>query len=214
MQSKFGSACESARLSVAVPQIPLAAIRDAAQQRSSPNERPARIIAGILAGVVILGAAAAAELWKGTHVSFGPSGALHVSTVEEFRIKNNPTQDDLRSIARRATFPVQFPAGLPAGTTVGQIGFGPSILFLNYNLPGAWRRSSHLLPIVLVDPRALTSPRSPHAFAFRWLAKGSVRWSIGRELVIVMRSTATPAELENIKRTMLTQALRNNASNH
>lgn len=214
MQSKFHSMCESARASVAVPQIPLAAIRDAAQRRSSPNKRPGRIAAGVLAGAVVLGAAAAAELWKGTNVSFGPSGAMHVSTTEEFRVENNPTPDDLQNIARRATFPVQLPAGLPAGTTVGQIGFGPSILYLNYNLPGAWRRSNHLLPIVLVDPRTLTSPRSSHAFAMRWRAKGSVQWHIGRELVIVMRSTATPAELENIKRTMLTQALRNSASNH
>lgn len=208
MQSKFRSMCESARLSIDVPEIPLAAIRDAAQQRSSPSKRSKRVTAGILAGVVILGGAAAVELWKGTHVSFGPSGTMRLSTVEEFRLKKNPTADDLRNVARRATFPVQFPTGLPAGTTIAEIGFGPSILLVDYNLPGAWRRSNHLLRIALIDPRALTSPSSPHAFVFRiggLAAKGSVRWSIGQELVIVMRSMATPAELENIKRAMVTQ---------
>jgi hypothetical protein len=209
--------CESARLCIVVPEIPLAAIRSAAQLPPSSSKRPKRIVAGILAGMVILGAAAAAELWKGAHVSFGPSGAMHLSTVDEFRLKKNPTTDDLRNIARRARFPVQFPGGLPPGTTIAEIGYGPSILLVDYNLPGAWRRSNHLLRIVLADPRALTSPSSPHAFVFRiggLAAKGSVQWSIGRELVIVMRSTATPAELENIRRTMLTEARPGNASNH
>lgn len=209
MQSEFRSMCESARLSIVVPEIPLSEICDAARRRSSPSKRPERVTAGILAGVVILGAAAAAALWRGSHVSFGPSGAMRLSTVEEFRLKKNPTTDDLRNVTRRATFPVQFPAGLPAGTTIAEIGFGPSILLVDYNLPGAWRRSNHLLRIALVDPRALTSPSGPHAFVFRiggLAAKGSVRWSIGRELVIVMRSMATPAELENVRRAMITQA--------
>ena len=87
VKSKFRSIGESARLSIAVPETPFATIRDAAQQRSSTNKRSKRVTAGSLAGVVVLGGAAAAELWKGTHVSFGSSGTMRPSTVEVCRLK-------------------------------------------------------------------------------------------------------------------------------
>jgi hypothetical protein len=208
VRSKFHDTCEAVRASIFVPKIPLDAIRNAARQPAMPTARK-RIGAVVLAGVLIVGGAAAAELWRGTHVSFGPSGQMRLSTVDEFRVKKNPTIDDLRKIARRATFPVEFPSGLPIGTTIGEIGYGPSIILVDYNLPGSWRRSNHLLRIVLLDPRALAAPTSPHAFVFRiggLAAKGSVRWNVGHELVIVMRSLATPAEINNIKRTMTAAA--------
>ncbi|MGB8965972.1 MAG: hypothetical protein WCB99_10065 [Candidatus Cybelea sp.] len=210
MPSEFQAMCEIAREGISVPEIPLAAIRRAAKQASTPSKGRKRIVAVVLSGLVIAGAAAAAELWdNGAHVSFGPSGKVQMSTTDAFHVMNDPTPEDLRIIARGATFPVQYPDGLPAGTTLGQVGYGPSIMLLNYNLPGAWRRPNHLLKIWLVDPRALTAPRSPHAFAFKTgglAATGSVRWNIGRELVIVMRSLATPSEIENIKRAMVVEA--------
>lgn len=204
MRSKFHDMCEAARASILVPRIPLDAIRNAARQPAMPTGRK-RIGALVLAGALIVGGAAAAELWRGAHVSFGPSGQMRLATVDEFRVKKNPTDDDLRNVAHRATFPVEFPSGLPIGTTISEIGYGPSIILVDYNLPGSWRRSNHLLRIVLLDPRALTTPTSPHAFVFRiggLAATGSVRWNIGHELVIVMRSLATPAEINNIRRTM------------
>lgn len=212
MQSEFQSMCESAWAGISVPEIPLAAIRSAAKQVSVPSKRRKRIVAIILFGVFIAGAAAAAELWDyGAHLSFGPSGRVQMSTTDEFHVMKDPTREDLRTIARGATFPVQYPGGLPAGTTLGEVGYGPSIILLDYNLPGAWRRPNHLLRIWLVDPRALAAPRSSRGFSFKMgglASTGSVRWNIGHELVIVMRSLATPSEIENIKRAMVAQAMR------
>lgn len=206
MQSEFRAACEAARAGIVVPDIPLAAIRDAAGSSPMPSKRRKRVIAGILCVFVIAGAATAAEFWKGTHVGFGPSGALRMSTTGPFHYKLSPTPDDLRDIARQAAFTVHFPSGLPAGTTIAGVGYGPSIILVDYNLPGAWRRSNHLLRIVLADPRTLTTSRAPHAFMFKiggLAASGSLHWHIGGELVIVMRSLATPRELQEIKRAMM-----------
>jgi hypothetical protein len=208
VRSEFRAMCEAARASILVPKIPLGAIRNAVQQPTAPRAHK-RIVAIVLAGVLIVGAAAAAELWRGAHVSFGPSGQMRLSTVDEFRVKKNPTADDLRDVGRHARFPVEFPSGLPIGTTIGEIGYGPSIILVDYNLPGSWRRSNHLLRIVLLDPRALTAPTSPHAFVFRiggLAATGSIRWKVGHELVIVMRSLATAGEIKNIKGAMIARA--------
>jgi hypothetical protein len=56
-------------------------------------------------------------------------------------LKKDPPTEDLRTIAHDATFPVQYPGGLPPGTTLEEIGYSPSIMLFDYNLPGAWRRS-------------------------------------------------------------------------
>jgi hypothetical protein len=212
MPSEFQSMCESAQAGISVPEIPLAAIRSAADQMLAPNKRRKRVVAIVLFGLLFVGAAAAAELWdNGAHLSFGPSGRVQVSTTDEFHVIKNPTPEDLRVVARGATFPVQYPGGLPVRTTLGEIGYGHSIMLLDYNLAGAWRRPNHLLRIWLVDPRALTAPRSSHAFSFKMgglASTGSVRWNIDREVVIVMRSLATPSEIENIKRAMVAEAKR------
>lgn len=210
MPSEFQSMCENALAGISVPEIPLTAIRSAAKQASVPSKRRKQIVAIGLSGVFIAGTAAAAELWdRGAHLSFGPLGRVQMSTTDQFHVVKTPTPKDLRAIARGATFPVQYPSGLPAGTTLGEVGYGPSIMLLDYNLPGAWRRSNHLLRIWLVDPRTLAAPRSAHAFTFKMgglASTGSVRWNVGRELVIVMRSLATPSEIATIKRAMLTEA--------
>ncbi|MFY9630567.1 MAG: hypothetical protein WAJ94_03060 [Candidatus Cybelea sp.] len=210
MPSEFRAICETARQQIAVPEIPLMTIRLAAEGPASQRRHGKRIITGVLLGLVILGAAAAAAVWRGTHLSFGPSGALRISTVEAFHLKKTPTTGDLRAIARQAKFAVQFPSGLPSGTTIAEIGYGPSILLVDYNLPGGWRRSNHLLRIALVDRRTLTAANSPRAFVFRiggLAATGSTHWTIGHEVVIVMHSLATQKELANIKRTMTAAAL-------
>jgi hypothetical protein len=211
MHCEFKTMCEHARAGIPVPEIPLAAIRDGAERKPPPNWRRRRVGTAIVSVLLIAGAAAAAELWRGAHVSFGPSGTVRMSTTDDFHLKRDPSPEDLRAIARDATFPVQYPSGLPAGTTLGEIGYSPSIILLDYNLPGAWRRSNHLLRIWLADPRTLTAPRSRRAFVFKMgglAATGSVRWNVGHELVIVMRSMATPTEIENFRRSMMGEANR------
>jgi hypothetical protein len=210
MPSEFQAMCENAREEIVVPEIPLDAIRSAVDRAPTPGARQKRIVALVISGLVIAGAAAAAELWdNGAHLTFGRSGTVTMSTIDEFHVKKEPTPEDLRTIAAGATFQVQYPSGLPTGTTLGELGYGPSIMLLDYNLPGEWRRSNHLLRIWLVDPRVLTAPSTPHAFVFKMgglAATGSVRWRVGHEIVIVMRSLATPAEIANLKRAMIARS--------
>jgi hypothetical protein len=213
MRSKFHVICANAREGIAVPEVPLVAIQNAAADRPAPAEskRRKRILYALLVGASVTGAGAVAQLWNGTDVTFGPSGALQMSTVEEFRLKKDPSSQDLRAVVSRATFPVQLPVGLPPGTTLAEVAYGPSFILLDYNLPGAWRRSNHLLRIALVDPRAFSTTTGAHAFIMRMgglAATGSVRWYVGREVVIVMRSKATPVEIKRIKAAMTEAARR------
>jgi hypothetical protein len=133
-----------------------------------------------------------------------------MSTVEELRITKNPRAEDVRAAVRKATFPVELPVGLQRGTTIAEMLHGPSFILLDYNLPGAWRRSDHLLRIALVDPRTIGTESSPHAFVMRMggtAAKGAVHWNIAHEVVIVMKSTITPAELAHLRSAMVAKSL-------
>ncbi len=132
-------------------------------------------------------------------------------TTDEFHVYEDPLPRDLPvSLAARH---LQYPAGLPAGTTLGEVGYGPSIILLDYDLPGAWRRPNHLLRFWLVDPRALTAPRSPRAFSFKmggWLPQdpfdGTSATSCHRDAQL-----SDPFGDRNIKRAMLAEAKRRSA---
>jgi len=213
MPFNFSVSCKNARELITVPTIPLAAIRNAAEsgpfsRSSAPRKGP---IAALMAGACVAAVAAAAEVWSGTHVSFNPSGPMQLST-HRLSFTKNPTIGDLRSAARHADFPVILPSGLPEGTTLGLLArAGSSALLFQYNLPGAWRRSNHVLSIVIANPQTLSvAPRTVRGDYTLELggtaARGGVRWIIGREEVMVLQSTLTTAELTHIKSTMIAQS--------
>ncbi len=165
-------------------------------------------MAAVLASATLV--AAGAAVWNGTHVSYDRSGGFEVRAEKMTSLKD-PTFGNLRSFANHADFPVVLPAGLPAGTTIASVHmFGSSALLLQYNLPGAWRRSDHVLSLILANPNSIGgSPKiPPKSYNLRLGRKGSgaVQWAIGREVVILTLSTATPAELAHIKRAMIAQA--------
>ncbi|MBV8116538.1 MAG: hypothetical protein JOZ01_01095, partial [Candidatus Eremiobacteraeota bacterium] len=103
MPSEFQTMCAAARGTIPVPEFPVGAIRDAAKGMAIPTKPRKRIVAIALSGLLLAGAAGAAELWQKAHVSFGPSGSVGMST-DEFHPMRNPTADDLRTIAEHATF--------------------------------------------------------------------------------------------------------------
>ncbi len=237
MRSDFDDRCRGARELMPVPAIPLAAIRNAAAAEFRPHEllgygkRRKGLITALLAGVSVAAVAAGAGVLSGTHVFFNLSGPTQLSTDRLDRTKD-PTAEDLRSAARHADFPVVLPAGLPAGTTPTELlTAGPSALLLQYNLPGAWRRSNHILDIVLANPETLgSSPKrargtysleicgicskvNPQALRVGGVAAHEgLQWLIGHEGVIVLRSTLTPAELAHVKNAMIAQSERPDAA--
>jgi hypothetical protein len=114
---------------------------------------------------------------------------------------------------------------LPQGAELISLGrAGTSAVLLQYNLPGAWRRSNHLQWIVLANPEAfggaptsdeqkvnqsasrgnfrITEDGTRILFMQTTGSGGGVRFSAGREEVIVLKSLLTAPELAAFKRIM------------
>jgi hypothetical protein len=216
MQSDFELSCKTAREAIAVPAISWVAIRRGVQNR--PSERAGRrrhgVIAAIVAGLSIAAAAAAAELFGHVQISLNPSGAMHLyfDGTAEYRPVRNPTDEDFQKAARAMSFPVILPKGLPNGTRAeGLIVLGSGAMQILYDLPGAWRRSNHLLIVMLANPKSVAreSAKPPRSKGILILGQttgtGPVRWMVGQEEVIVLKSTITPAELAHFKAAMMAQ---------
>jgi hypothetical protein len=90
---------------------------------------------------------------------------------------------------------------------------GPGAMQIAYNLPGAWRRSNHLLFVILANPKSVapeSAPAPSTKFSLHYGQKtgnGAVRWMVGQEEVIVLKSTITSAELAHFKAAMGARAL-------
>ncbi len=220
MQSNFSTVCKNARELIEVPSVPLAAIRRGAdtQVTSRFGKRRRGFIAALITGASIAAVAAGAQVWSGSHIYFNRSGSMLVAFNRGADIKN-PTTNELRSAARDADFPVVLPEGLPTGTTATTLMRGSSVLLLQYNLPGALRRSNHLLLIFLANPQTLSNSlqRAPSKFRLEfplicggncWFASGGVHWTIGHEEVLIPRSLLTSSELAHIKSAMAAESRR------
>ncbi len=214
MPSDFRSSCKVARDATAVPVFPLAAIRHAVEERPAraTGRRRRTAVAALVASVSIVAVAAAAEVFGRAQVQLDPSGTVqeHFDGVKGgWRPVRNPTPADFAAAARAVDFPVVFPKGLPPGTTAeGLSVIGPGAMNIAYNLPGAWRRSNHLLFVILANPNVVAPPSAPAphtAYSLQFgqtTGVGAVRWMVGREEVIVMKSTMTPAEFAHFKAAM------------
>jgi hypothetical protein len=214
MQSDFELSCARTRELIAVPAFPLGVIRHAAQ--AGPNRKNGRrrraAISAVLAGLSIVTAAAAAQLFGGVQISLNPSGTVHIYFDRMSKYPGpvrNPTQADIQAAARAMNFPVTLPKGLPKGTDAeGLMVAGPGAMHIAYNLPGAWRRSNHLLFVILANPKSVVpesapAPHTKYSLQFgQTTGNGAVRWMVGEEEVIVLKSTITPAELAHFKAAM------------
>jgi hypothetical protein len=217
MQSNFERSCRTAREGIAVPAIPLAAIRHGMQNRH--GERAGRLRRGVIAAIVaslsIVAAAAAAEIFGHVQVSLNPSGAVHLyfDGADGYRgVVRNPKEQDFQKAARAMNFPVILPKGLPKGTKAEALFvLGSGAMQITYNLPGAWRRSNHLLFVMLANPKSVAPenakpPHSKYTLQFgQTTGVGAVHWMVGQEEVIVLKSTITPSELAHFKAVMVAQ---------
>jgi hypothetical protein len=207
MQYDLTSLCQDARARIDVPSVPLRAIRKAARQRGTPLRR--RTLFVVFAAALSLGAVAAAAVWHAMRVYVGSTGAVDIYYAHTMTIKQHATQADAVSAARRVDFPVILPTGLPAATRLQSVArVERSVLMLDYDLPGAWRRSHHLLAVTLADPAIVGTTKSAPANV-RWMMlhydqrRRTVRWRVGGEEVIIAWNNFTPAELARMKEAML-----------
>lgn len=217
MQSDLNVLCKTERDAIVVPDIPLAAIFSGAASRSAPRTRNRRrgLAVSMLAGTTIVAVAAAAEVWRGTHVALDKSGAMTLSIPGKGLVyKENPTADDISAAAHRAEFPAVLPAGLPEGTRPLKLIAGPNIVNVAYVLPSAGRGSNTVVWISLADPQTLTGTPQNDTDALRVrlgnnTGRGTVvRWTVGGEAVILaadgkLANTLSPAELARIKAAMI-----------
>ncbi len=217
MRSDFEVSCKTARAAIAVPAIPLDAIRRAAHDRPSARagRRRRGVLAAALASVSIVAVAAAAEIFGHVQISLDPSGTANLyfdGTGGSWRPVRDPKEQDIQKAARAMNFPVILPKGLPEGTTAeGLMVMGPGAMQIAYNLPGASRRSNHLLFVILANPKSVapgTAPAPQSKFSMHFgqtKGLGAVRWMVGQEEVIVLKSTITAAELAHFKDVMTAQ---------
>ena len=216
MQSDFALSCTSAREAIAVPAIPLDAILSAAHERPQRRAGRRRVLAGIVAGLSMAAAAAAAQILGHVQLSLTPSGTALVrfdGGGALSRLVRYPREADFQRAARAVNFPVVFPKGLPEGTVPSFLTvFGTDAIGITYDLPGAQRRSNHLLWVFLANPKAVVSLNTKPAQAKYQLdvgptkGNGALEWTVGGEKIVVLKSTITPSELARFKATMTAQA--------
>jgi hypothetical protein len=209
MQSNFELACKSARELIAVPPTPLGAIRAAKDNRPEARKHRPVLVATLLAGASIVAAAAAAEIFS-THVSYTQPGSMHLTFDSAGDNKTDPTDADFRAVARHLNFTLVVPVGLPAGTVAKHFTrFDSDALLVSYDLPGAWRRSNHVLTVLLANKNVAAPPASAKRSKGEILMPGQhqdIRGVIGNERLDLMSNTLTPAEIATIKRAMAAAA--------
>ena len=218
MQSNFELSCKHARQAIPVPSIPIDAIRHGAQHR--PAERAGRrrrsLLAAAVASLSIVAVAAAAEMFGHVQIAMSPSGVVNLAfdgMDGHWAPVRNPTDQDIQKAARAMNFPVILPKGLPEGTNAeGLMVMGPGAMQIAYNLPGASRRSNHLLFVILANPKSVAPeganpPKARYTMQFgQTRGLGAVRWMLGKEEVIVLKSTITAPELAHFKAAMMAEA--------
>lgn len=157
MQSNFSEACRDTRAGIAVPPVPLAAIRSRAAQTATPR-RAAHLRAVVIAGFAVALLAAVTATWEQTRVWVGDGHVL--VTAEHGAMIHNPTAADLRSAAQAADFPVVLPTGLPDGSVpITLFKGGKSALMIEYRLPGA-RNHSNIAWVVVANPKSFDIKRA------------------------------------------------------
>lgn len=216
MQSDLQQSCAEARALIAVPAVPIVAIRAGAHRPASAPSGGRRkwLLAAVLAGAPIVAAAGAAGIWNAAHISFGsgPNGELRFTSNDRLTGKQFPTSADLRSAVRQAAFPAALATGLPTGTRPTQMVYGPSIILVSYRLPGTWRGGIRQQIVIVTDPRSAGGPPAkpePHGLLSLCCGGMHAKWLVGGELVILPETNRmTIAELAHFKAAMLAQAAR------
>lgn len=212
MSSESNAAFRSARTTIAVPDVPLDAIRRSAKATPEAPTRN-RLLAGVLGGLVLVGTAAAAtETWSKIHFGLGNHGFAMTAENVRMRVGHNPSRSEIEEAAKAADFPVTLPVGLPPGTTTKQMmQMGNSGITIAYNLPGKWRADHHMMWITLANPKSMSAPgKLPHGIQALQLGGknpsiGEV-WQVGGEVVMLVTNGATQAEIDHIKSAMTVAA--------
>lgn len=208
MQSNFEILCKETRGAITVPSIDLAAIRAGYGRVNAP--RPAKRHGIFFTGLTVfaMAAVAAAAVVGTSHVVFTFHGGL-VLQAKHIRVIDNVTSAAMSAAAQQADFPVTWPKGLPNGTRLTKMTLGDaSVIALQYDLPGAYRRDNHLLVMFLMNPSAVSKhPQSGGKYEEQYAASTVRVWTVGGEAVVLVaeKGGMQPSEIDAIKNAMLKQ---------
>lgn len=200
MQSDFELLCKRAHDAIIVPPMPRTLLE-------TRRRNPQVLAVALFVGISMAAAAAATILGTG-HLTFTPKGGILLSGDVTTTDRVSPA--NVAAIAERADFHVTLPAGLPVGARLKRVVTGgTSVIALQYDLPGAWRRNDHMLYIFLANPTAMRRvPPKSHPKSQLAIPKGSIYrvelWRIPGEdvTVVAQRSGITNVELAAMKSAM------------
>ncbi|HVA27738.1 MAG TPA: hypothetical protein VNF68_06130 [Candidatus Baltobacteraceae bacterium] len=196
-----------AREAIDVPAFPLASIRAAVAHPVPAAPRRRSLVAAIAASVSIVAIAAAAEIVQQAHIILPASGGIVISSDAKSSSRWIHTNAEVRDAAARLDFPATIPVGLPVGTRpIRLTTAGSSLLAIDYNLPGAQRRSHHMLWIFLANPSSMAALHASSAGSrplYRLRMNEDMQFfRAGAEQVIIVSNGLTLSEFAAIKRAM------------
>ena len=160
MGSDFSAMGRSARELIPVPPVPLQSIRGSSH-RARARGRMQTIAACAAVSLCALGAGAGAKMYHDAQVWL--SGGKITATVHSGVLMHQPTAAELRKAIARATFPVVFPVGVPAGSRVYMVTLAPaerpSMITVSYqNERSGFKASFALLDPAVVDSNDASLP--------------------------------------------------------
>lgn len=201
MPFDFATTGKSLRSNLAVPELPLEAIRGRLHAARRTERFRLSIIAALIVAVGGAGVAtgAGAKMVDTFRIWLKPGGAA--VEVQAFTMVTNPRAAEVADVVHRAAFPLVLPVGLPARTRIERMMYTPAdhpaAVVLQYRIKALHVQTS----ITLIDSTLVNNGPVPLS-AFTDDAPIR-RWTIGSEMVLTgdrKLSAATMNALETAMR--------------
>lgn len=202
MPFDFRAMSKAAREAIVVPDVHIEDIRSRA--RAESLQIRARILAaGIAACVVVAGASMAfgGKVYQGVRLWLN-HGKVRVS-VSSLVMMRYPMMPDVLSMTRRATFPIIYPVGIPAGSRIDMALFAPQDHPNAVDISYHNERAHFDVGFLVFDSSAVEATGTPPLGVSMSIAGGVYQWSVGRETVIVPKSHISSEDANRVRAAMM-----------
>ncbi len=200
MDSNFSTTGKAAREIIPVPELPMDLIR-VRSRRATTRERMRALIVYFAIGIAVLGAGAAVgqKLYDGVRVWL--SGGNYALSIASFVMVREPTAEDLRHVAERASFPIVFPVSMPSGTRMTMLIFAPparpNFVEVHYHN----ERANVNVGFALIDSATINTNEATLPAGI-WRIR-SYQWQVGREAVLFPKLALASLNVNRIKLAMM-----------
>jgi len=130
-------------------------------------------------------------------------------TIRSFVMVREPTASDLRQVVERATFPIVFPVGAPAGTRMTMLMFSPADRPNFVEVQYHNERANFKVGFSLVDSSTInTNEATLPTGSWRQPSYAGYQWRVGRETVLVPKfARISLRDVDRIKAAMIKASL-------